>query len=199
MPAGSGAWHSRKMGGSWPAVGWIGPYDCGTWAVGNARQFWRGIGAESGMWHSRVMDDCSPARASTGPCGCGSRTAAPAFFPIDPITAAPNASTTHGMLHGLASIIGVPGLSIAAILISRSLARNPAWSEARRSLFWAANLTWISLLLMILTLAIMLPLAGKFGPNVWIGWPNRIVMIAYSRWLITVAWRALQLSTPRSG
>jgi hypothetical protein len=124
--------------------------------------------------------------------------AAAAIFTADPTTASQHALTTHGTLHGVASIIGVPGLPIAALLLSRSLARNQAWSQVRRSLFWAAHLTWISLLLMLLTLAIMLPLAGKFGPNVWIGWPNRILMVAYSGWLMLVAWRAAQLSKQRS-
>jgi Protein of unknown function (DUF998) len=115
-----------------------------------------------------------------------------AFSAIDPITASKNALTTHGNIHALASMIGVPGLPLAALLISRSLAHNPGWFSARRALFWATSLAWISLLLMVLTVAVMLPLAGKFGPNVWIGWPNRIVMVAYSGWLITVAWYTAQ-------
>jgi hypothetical protein len=47
---------------------------------------------------------------------------------------------------------------------------------------------------MVLTLAIMLPQAGgKFGPDVLIGWPNRLVLLAYGVWLIVVAWRGAQL------
>jgi hypothetical protein len=122
---------------------------------------------------------------------------AAASFPMDPITA--SAGTTHGMLHGFASMIGVPGLPLAAVLISQSLRRNLAWSRARRSLSWAANLAWISFLLLVLTVAIMLPLAGgKFGPDVWTGWANRLVMLAYGWWLITVAWQAIQLRKQRS-
>ncbi|GCE28568.1 hypothetical protein KDA_40520 [Dictyobacter alpinus] len=124
--------------------------------------------------------------------------AAAAIFTIDPITASKDSLTTHGNLHALASIIGVPGLPLAALLVSRSLARHPAWSSARRVLFWATSLTWISLLLMLVIVAVMLPMAGKFGPNVWIGWPNRLVMVAYSGWLMIVAWHTVWLSKQRS-
>jgi len=124
---------------------------------------------------------------------------AAAVFAIDPITASKDELTTHGNLHALASMIGVPGLPVAAVLISRGLARNRAWSSARRSLLWSANLTWISVLLIVLTLAVMLPQAGgKFGPDVLIGWPNRLMIVAYCAWLMVVAWRVAQLTRQRS-
>src|SRR5215208_230100 len=48
-------------------------------------------------------------------------------------------------LHGLAAMIGIPSLPIAAVFISRSLTRNQAWSFTRRSLLRTDHLTWISL------------------------------------------------------
>jgi hypothetical protein len=97
-------------------------------------------------------------------------------------------------LHGLAAMIGMPSLPIAAMLISVSLVRNQAWASARRSLLWTANLTWISLVLMFATVFIGLSLSGgEFGPGVPSGWPNRFLVVAYCAWLITVAWRADRL------
>jgi hypothetical protein len=97
-------------------------------------------------------------------------------------------------LHGLASMIGVPSLSIAPMLISVSLVRNQAWSSARQLFLWSANLTWMSLVLMIATMFIGLSQSGgEFGPDVPIGWPNRLLMLAYGGWLMIVAWRAAQL------
>lgn len=117
------------------------------------------------------------------------------IFAMDPITASKDALTTHGNLHALASMIGIPGLPMAAVLISRSLASDQSWSFARRSLLWAAHLTWISLVLMFAVLGVLLPQNdGKFGPDVLIGWPNRLVVVAYSGWLIVVAWRAAQFA-----
>jgi hypothetical protein len=91
-------------------------------------------------------------------------------------------------LHGLAAMIGMPSLPIAAMLISVSLIRNPAWYSARRSLLWTANLTWISLVLMFATVFIGLSQSGGvFGPDVLAGWPNRLLVIAYCVWLMTAA------------
>ena len=121
-----------------------------------------------------------------------------AAFPMDPITTPPGAGTFHGMLHGISAIIGLPSLPVAALLTARSLARNPAWKTAKGPLIVAAHCTWISLAVMVLLLAIQLPQAGGFGPTVWVGWGNRLVMVIYSGWLLTAAWYALQTSKPRS-
>ena len=67
--------------------------------------------------------------------------AAAAIFVSDPVTARREELTTHGHLHGLAAMVGIPDLPIAAVLISRSLVRNRAWSSGRRSLLWTAHLT----------------------------------------------------------
>jgi hypothetical membrane protein len=59
-------------------------------------------------------------------------------------------------LHSLAALIGIPSLAIAAMLISVSLGRAKAWAPARKSLLWTANLTWISLVLMAASFAILI-------------------------------------------
>ena len=52
-------------------------------------------------------------------------------------------------LHNLAGMIGVLSLPIAAMLISVRLGRTQAWSPAKNVLLWTANLTWVSLVLMV--------------------------------------------------
>jgi hypothetical protein len=112
----------------------------------------------------------------------------------DPITATKDQLTAHGNLHGLGATLGIPSLPIAAVLISLSLGRNQAWLAARRSPLWAAHLTWISVLVMFVTLLVLLPQnGGKFGPHVIIGWPNRLVVLTYCGWLMLVAWHAIKL------
>jgi hypothetical protein len=97
-------------------------------------------------------------------------------------------------LHGLATILGIPTFPVAAVLISVSLARRTDWSSARRPLLWMAHLTWISLVLMLAMLFIGLSqTGGAFGPGVLIGWPNRLVVVAYCGWLIVAARHAVQL------
>jgi hypothetical protein len=47
---------------------------------------------------------------------------------------------------------------------------------------------------MFVTLLVLLPQnGGKFGPHVIIGWPNRLVVLAYCGWLMLVAWRVIKL------
>jgi hypothetical protein len=94
---------------------------------------------------------------------------------------------THN-LHGLAAFIGFPSLPIAAMLISQQLVRNQTWASARRSLWWTANLTWISLALFIAAMVIAFSqTGGEFGPGILIGWFNRLWVTAYCVWLMTVA------------
>jgi len=105
---------------------------------------------------------------------------------------------THN-LHGLAALIGIPGIAIAALIVGVSLSRKPIWSSTRRLLLWTANLPWISFVLMVTMLFIGLSRSGgEFGPDVLIGWPNRILIVAYSGWLMAVASQAVKLYGQKS-
>lgn len=112
------------------------------------------------------------------------------LFPQDPVTMRPDEGTISGMLHAVASLIGIPGTPLAAMLISSSLWRsNPAWTPYRPLLMTAAHATWISLVLMIAYLAWAVPRAGGFTPEVSAGWMNRLVVATYLAWLLIAAWR----------
>jgi hypothetical protein len=102
-------------------------------------------------------------------------------------------------LHDLAGFIGVLSLPIAAMMISVRLARTQAWSPAKYVLHWTANLTWVSLVLLVA--ALMITIRGHAGPvskmtpGVFavVGWANRLLVVAYCVWVVTVAWQAIQL------
>jgi hypothetical protein len=102
-------------------------------------------------------------------------------------------------LHDLAGMIGVLSLPVAAMMISVRLARTQAWSPAKYVLLWPANLTWVSLVLMVAALMIMVRghagAGSKMGPGVFavVGWANRLLVVAYCVWVVTVAWQAIQL------
>lgn len=115
----------------------------------------------------------------------------------DPITTSVEDATVQGNLHSMASMLAGLLFSAAALLITRDLSRNSAWDKARAGLFWLAQLSWISLVLMYATLFIMLPQNdGKFGPEVWIGWPTRLVVVSIALWDIAAAWSAINLGKP---
>jgi hypothetical membrane protein len=111
-------------------------------------------------------------------------------------------------LHGLAGLIGIGGLPVAALLISVSLSRIEGWLPARKALLWTANLTWISVLLLAATFVILIvtytqaggDMTAQVAPAVLppsvialVGWANRFLIVAFCAWVMTVAWQALKL------
>jgi hypothetical protein len=121
-----------------------------------------------------------------------------ALFSVDPSTVTKDQMTTQGRLHGVAFMVGVPSLPIAALLVSRSLRRNVLWAPARQTLAWVAHLPWMSLVLMVAVIGVALAGGGNFGPKMLVGWPNRFLVGAYCAWVFTVAYLALQLRARRS-
>jgi len=110
-------------------------------------------------------------------------------------------------LHGLAGIIGIGSLPIAAMLISVSLGHAQAWSATKKALLWTANLTWISVVLMVATFIILIATYTQAGgemtaeppttlpPGVigLVGWANRFLIVAYCVWVMTAAWQAIKV------
>src|SRR5437868_7306938 len=62
---------------------------------------------------------------------------------------------THDPGHSIAGVLGMVGFPIAALLLSVSLGRLHAWRGARSPLLWIANLSWISVVLLVATLVLM--------------------------------------------
>ena len=120
-----------------------------------------------------------------------------AIFTTDPITVSENAVTTEGTLHNLGGTLGI-AMPFAAVLIGWKLARNPAWSSARRPLLWATALSLVAFLVSFVSLGVMVSCnGGEFGPDVLVGWPNRIETVAYSVWLMVVARQAIRVRSQR--
>ena len=120
-----------------------------------------------------------------------------AIFTTDPITVSKDAVTTEGTIHNLGGTLGI-AMPFAAALIGWKLIRNPGWSSAKLPLLWATGLALVAFVVSIFALGVMLSQSGgKFGPDVLVGWPNRIEMLAYCVWLMTVAWQAIKLRGQR--
>lgn len=120
-----------------------------------------------------------------------------AIFPTDPITIHPDAVTLRGNLHGVSFFLGVPTFLIAATLISWSLIRHRAWASSRRSLAVATGVVWLSFLGFTLALATMF--TGTFGPDVLIGWPGRLLVLASIGWVMVVAWHTVHVNPTAEG
>jgi hypothetical protein len=114
----------------------------------------------------------------------------------------------HPPFHDLAGFMGIGSLPVAAMLISVHLSRSQAWASAKKPLLWTANLTWISVLLLIVSFIIMVvtfiqtggdmnttevPTTLPAGVIGIVGWTNRFLIIAYCVWVMTVAWQAIRI------
>jgi hypothetical protein len=111
-----------------------------------------------------------------------------ARFPMDPVSTPPAQRSFSGKMHGVAFLIGVPCQIFAVLLLSVVLGGQP--SHSALPLLVLTAVVWLSLAMMI---AIMLRVGpGKppnpSGPERFVGWPNRLFMVAYGVWLIVVAW-----------
>jgi Protein of unknown function (DUF998) len=111
-----------------------------------------------------------------------------ARFPMDPVSTPREQMSFSGRMHGVAFLIGVPCQIFAVLLLSLSLGHQP--SHVSLPLLALTAATWLSL---IITIAIMLMVGpGKppnpLGPERFLGWPNRLFMVAYGVWLIVAAW-----------
>jgi|SRR5579864_5519596 len=119
----------------------------------------------------------------------------------------------HPMGHGIAGLLGVIGFPIAALLLSLALGRNQTWSKARRPLLWIANLSWISIVLLVATLAIrtiqMARINGghlpqhapkSLPPGVLAldGWADRLIVLSNCAWVLLAGWHAISVRSKRS-
>lgn len=116
---------------------------------------------------------------------------------------------THPIGHGVAGLLGVIGFPIAALLLSVALGHNQTWSTARRPLLWIANLSWISIVLLAATLAIMTmqmaritgghlpqhaPKSLPLGVLALDGWADRLIVLSNCAWVLVAAYDALRCS-----
>jgi len=119
----------------------------------------------------------------------------------------------HPIGHGIAGLLGVIGFPIAALLLSVALGRNQTWSSARRPLLWIANLSWISIVLLAATLAIMTMQMARINgghlpqhapkslpPGVLAldGWADRLIVLSNCAWVLVAAYHAMQVRRKHS-
>jgi hypothetical protein len=115
--------------------------------------------------------------------------------------------------HGIAGLLGVIGFPIAALLLSVALGRNDTWNSARRALLSIANLSWISVVLLVATLAIMTMQMARINgghlpqhapkslpPGVLAldGWADRLIVLSNCTWVLLAAWYAIQVRRKNS-
>ena len=114
-----------------------------------------------------------------------------AAFTTDPVTVSPDAVTVEGRLHNLGGPLGF-AMPLAAALIGWKLARDPAWSSAKRPILWATGLALAAFVVSFVSLGVIVSQSGgTFDPGVPVGWPGRFEILAYSVGVMVVARQAI--------
>ncbi len=113
---------------------------------------------------------------------------------------------THDTGHSIAGLLGF-GFPIAALLVSVSLGRTQAWHGAKKPLLWIANLSWISVVLLGVTLVLMTvqfakanggqlpqhaPTALPPGVIGLDGWADRLFVLSNCVWVVVAAWQTIK-------
>jgi hypothetical protein len=108
-------------------------------------------------------------------------------------------------LHGLAGVVGILCLPLAAMLISPSLAAAAPSGRTKNLIMVAANLTWLSVVVWIASFVVMivtfvLALGGlpatppeelPAGVIAVVGWTNRLMVLSAWCWISILAWHVI--------
>jgi hypothetical membrane protein len=105
--------------------------------------------------------------------------------------------------HGLAFLLGVPVLPVAALILGYSIIKMEGWNEHSSTIILASHATWISLIVMAASMGVMFSGLKKAGipmnkdapplenmPKGVIavsGYANRLLVLCYILWLIVMA------------
>ena len=111
-----------------------------------------------------------------------------ARFRMDPVGTPQASMSSSGRMHGIAFLLGVPSMVLAVLLLSLSLGAQSIYASS--PLMAIAMVIWLSLVVMIGIMIMVGPGAPSDpnGPERFVGWPNRLLMVGYAVWLIVAAW-----------
>lgn len=126
---------------------------------------------------------------TTGPLLAG-------IFPTDPYTTSSDSLTPSGMIHSMAVVL-CDFIPIAGLILTVSLLRkNPAWSVVRNLMIVATVFAWVGFIVVSYAMMTILPEhGGKLGPDVEIGWHNRLMVISYITWVMAAAWATIKVAS----
>ena len=108
-----------------------------------------------------------------------------AIFKTDALNTSPELVTQSGMLHQVGAMLDQ--IPFAALLITIALFRKREWHVNRWLLIVSLIFVWFGMIYFIASIRIHFPADGKFGPNVLVGWQNRIMIVTQALWLILVS------------
>lgn len=116
------------------------------------------------------------------------------YFKTNAIT--DNTTSQENTIHTLCGTIVILTFPIAASLVAGNLMHSPFWAPYKAVVVIFATLNWLGMLGFfgsIIWSRKKDPSAGRVGPNVLLGWPNRIMVLLYNVWVIVLAACVIQM------
>lgn len=112
-----------------------------------------------------------------------------ALFVADPTETPWLSQTSVGRLHTVFATLFVVGFPPAATIVGWTLPGDQIPASAQSLLAWISLIVWAGFLVFIGSIIFYGAPKCNFGPQVRIGWQNRLLMVIYSTWLMIVAWK----------
>ena len=116
------------------------------------------------------------------------------YFKTNAIT--DNSTSRDNTIHTLCGAIVILTFPIASTLVANALLRSPFWAPYTLAVFNFTLLNWLGMIGFfgsILWSRKKDPSAGRVGPKVLLGWPNRIMVLLYNVWVIVLAVCVIQM------
>jgi hypothetical protein len=116
------------------------------------------------------------------------------YFKTNAIT--DNSTSRDNTIHTLCGSIVILTFPLASTLVANALLRSPFWAPYTLAVFNFTLLNWLAMIGFfgsILWSRKKDPSAGRVGPKVLLGWPNRIMVVVYNLWVIVLAVCVIQM------
>lgn len=113
------------------------------------------------------------------------------LFITDPATA--EVKTTSGKLHAIGGTLGM-AMPFASLFIGIALYKKAELQSNKRKVLWATVFAFIGFLVSAISLGYLFSQSnGKVNPDVWVGIPTRLEVLAYCVWLIVISQQQYQI------
>jgi hypothetical protein len=107
-----------------------------------------------------------------------------------------NSTSRDSTIHTLCGSIVILTFPIAASLVAGNLVQSPFWASYKASVILFTILNWLGMIGFFASIIWSRrkdPSAGRVGPKVLLGWPNRIMVVIYNVWVIMLAVCVIQM------
>ena len=113
-------------------------------------------------------------------------------FPADPPGNWSQPPSAAGAVHGIAAMVALAVLPVAALLLSRAFRRDPRWQRSSGAL---AFLAVLAAACYVAFMGSLVPVFVRPGPPVLLGLTERALLAAGAAWLCAVGTRLIRRTT----